>query len=290
MKIKILTLILSFGFIFSCLADNECDDKEICTFNCAKTENDSCIATLDKKTNTLTLKGYGDISDYEHSCTPKCHNTADWGTYSSQIYKVVLENESNDKTFKSIGATAFEYMYALKEVVLPEGLEKISNEAFNYDVALTTINLPTTLKEIGAVAFDNTNISDFVLPSNVTFSHPNMYGHLSSRSLQSLTISGNTILTKKQLTRYEGDISAFLTSIFCENTNESCKNLQKDADIGSKIKFYEKYGDQYYMNGKFYASPSDISKDCYIKKRIYTIDEANHASKPTGNIFKIRYK
>ena len=56
------------------------------------------------------------------------------------------------------------------------------------------------------------------------------------------------------------------------------------------LKTYEKFGNQYYSNGKFYNSFNDIGTPKYIKKRIYTIDEATKVSKETGNTFKLRYK
>ena len=60
-----------------------------------------------------------------------------------------------------------------------------------------------------------------------------------------------------------------------------------DADIGSKIKFYEQKGNEYFYNGKFYKNPSDIASGNYDKKRIYTIDEANAVA---GDVNTVRIK
>ena len=43
------------------------------------------------------------------------------------------------------------------------------------------------------------------------------------------------------------------------------------------------------MNGKFYTSLSDWAKDNYIKKRIYTIDEANAVAGEKNRV-SIKYR
>ena len=272
---------------FNTYADTLCDNSDICTFDCAATSNDSCTATLDKNTNTLTIKGYGDMKNYSHSCDPWCHNTADWGAYSSQIYKVVIENESSDKIFKSIGSSAFEYLFDLREAVLPEGLQKISGGAFNDTQSLEKINLPNSLTFIGGANFNRTKVEDIVLPKDVILEDEDWT--LGGTELKSLTISGSTMITKKMLTNSINKALSESLAIYCEDTNASCQALLDDEEIGDKIKFYQKYSTGYYYNGRFYSSPNDIYNQHYAPKRIYTIDEANQVAGKT-NTFSIRYR
>ena len=63
------------------------------------------------------------------------------------LIKAVLPSNA-----KEIGQQAFQYCTRLKEVVLPEGLEKINSQAF-YESGLEAITLPDNVSEIGSSAF-----------------------------------------------------------------------------------------------------------------------------------------
>ena len=88
--------------------------------------------------DTLKLKGYGDI-DYQ----PLYGSPWYWNQHN--ITKIVIENESDSQTFKSIGALAFCAMGFVKEVVLPEGLEKMGAYAFCHCPELTMLVIPKSL-------------------------------------------------------------------------------------------------------------------------------------------------
>jgi len=107
-----------------------------------------------------------------------------------------------------------------------------------------------------------------------------------SAYLKSITIEGNADFEKTML---NGADFSKLTDIFCDVSSGKCYQLLNDEEIGGKIKFYEKFGDQYILNDKFYASLSDLASGNRIKKRIYTIEEALAVSGPK-NRFRIRYK
>lgn len=53
----------------------------------------------------------------------------------------------------------------IKEVILPESLEVITNSAFNYNPHITKIKLPKNLVEING--FNSTNISELIIPEKV---------------------------------------------------------------------------------------------------------------------------
>ena len=268
-------------------ASSDCENQDVCIFDCALTTNDKCTATLDKNSNTLTLKGYGNMKNYGYDCTdPKCYSTADWGEYESLIKNVVVENESDTQRFSSVGNFAFAYMRQVTSVELPDGLSTIGHYAFAGSVRLQDVNLPESLESIGKSAFNITAIKDFVLPENVVIGNR----ALGTRQLNSITYSGSTQLTEDMiLVDTDSHFPEALSKIYCNETNSSCQALLNNADFDGKIAVYEQYGNAYYSNGKFYQSPNDIGTPNYIKKRIYTIDEANKATGKTNTV-TIRYR
>lgn len=239
---------------------------------------DHCSWTIDG--DTLKLTGYGDINGYDTYQSP-------WYPNINQIKKIVIENESDTNTFKSIGSGPFISMTKVKEVVLPEGLEKIGRYAFHYATSLEKINFPSSLKQIDFGAFNKTAITSFVLPENVILAN---YA-LGSTSLNSVVISGTTNLTLEMM-EHTRDWSTFympnnLNVIYCEATNKSCQNLL-NSTLGNKVKTYTKDGNRYVVDGQKYRSLSDMQQQKPVK-RIYTVKEANEAS-GRKNTIMIRYK
>ena len=68
--------------------------------------------------------------------------------------------------WKEIGTNAFYGCSALKDIVLPEGVEYIRNGAFN-GAAIEAIHLPNTLKEIEANAFNCPQLKSITIPASV---------------------------------------------------------------------------------------------------------------------------
>lgn len=108
-------------------------------------------------------------------------------SYNRLLKSVEFEEGSN---LKELSRGAFGYCSALKEVRLPDGLEKISEMAFESCTKLESVNMgtsleiiadkafehcnsldgvvfPETLKEIGAQAFYETAVSAIVIPDSV---------------------------------------------------------------------------------------------------------------------------
>lgn len=241
---------------------------------------DHCSWTING--DTLKLTGYGDINGYEVYQSP-------WYPNRNQIKKIVIENESDTNTFKSIGGGSFIAMTKVKEVVLPEGLEKIERYAFHYASSLEKINFPSSLKQIDFGAFNQTAIKDFVLPENVVLSPVS----LGSDKLESVIVSGSTDLTEAMLlATVDGNwdnlqIPATLQTIYCDATNESCQNLL-NSNIGNKVKPYTEEGNRYVVDGQKYRTLSDMQQQKPVK-RIYTVKEANEASGKKNTVM-IRYK
>lgn len=78
------------------------------------------------------------------------------------------ESFTAPSTVKVIYDCAF-YQSSVKNVVLPEGLEKIGNSAFWSNKALESINFPSTLLDVGDTAFEYCSVLDGIaLPDGIT--------------------------------------------------------------------------------------------------------------------------
>ena len=130
------------------------------------------------------------------------------------LIKAVLPSNA-----KEIGQQAFQHCTRLKEVVLPEGLEKINSQAF-YESGLETITLPDSVSEIGGNAFQYCyQLKSINIPAGLR----NMGSYLfhDCRSLESVTFS-------------EG-----LTNIgYC--AFENCSSL-KSVDLPNSVTTIESY-------------------------------------------------
>ena len=287
MKKKCILLILML-----CLVQIYAAYAEIITSDEETKCGENCRWEIDTEAKTLTIIGSGEMKDYGWNCTPSCKNQAPWGEYSASINKIDIQNKSENEVFTSIGEHAFEYMSYVQEVVLPEGLKNIKYEAFNGVYNLTAINFPQSLEKIGGYSFSNVNVSHFVLPENLQTSYPNDAHTFGSHALESITFSGTTQISSQAFLYGNPPneaVSPYLKNIICEDTNESCVALSKDSNLGPKVKMYSKQNGRYLCKGKFYDNPNDIALDKYIKKRIYTVEEAALISKDV-NTLKIKYR
>ncbi|MBR2299687.1 MAG: leucine-rich repeat domain-containing protein [Alphaproteobacteria bacterium] len=246
-------------------ADGVCDGQDICVWDCAANTQSSCTATLDKTTNTLTLTGYGSIKSYPRPYNEErnfYYSEAPWYEYNSNVQTLTL-----DGNFTSIGNYTFAHLFSLKKVDLPETLQTIGLASFHDDKNLTDINIPDSVTSIGNYAFSylGNTLTSIVVPDEATI--------------------GNNAFT-----------SSNISSIYCAKEKEDyCKarlaaSGWSEEKIGNALKTYQKNGNEYLYKGKFYQSAYDILSGDYIKKRIYTVDEAEKLSKPSGNTFKLRYK
>lgn len=246
-----------------------------------------CHWEIDDQTKTLTVTGTGGIKTYNRTCPEDnsgCYTNAPWRTYSANIETIDI-----GEGMTSIGAHAFEDMGTYSEVKLPSTMETIGAESLR-SRNLRTINLPDSITEIGSWAFEGSGMMEFTIPPNVT-------------RLESAVL-GNTNLTNIVIPDWVGYVAptAFaasseaerqgtpLATIYCPETlKEQCQVAA--AFKGGEPIIYSKDSNGNFVIGlKAYANMADVLSGNYIPKRIYTIEEASKASKPTGNIIKLRYK
>ncbi len=102
-----------------------------------KTDGSPCgptaLWTFDDSTDTLTIMGTGEMTDYSKSTQP-------WASFREDI----------------------------RSVIVSDGITTIGNSAFDGCLNLVTVSLPETLTSIGTYAFACTGLKSLSLPSQVT--------------------------------------------------------------------------------------------------------------------------
>jgi len=281
--ILILGLILSFnaqaGELPSC--------GENCTYSYTQngTDQDGNI------TYTLTIKPI----DSEQTAKVQAYDRYGATTKENPVYapwrrervtSVVIEKGVTD-----IGSHSFEDI-KITEVSLPEGLKTIGAEAF-HNTSLVRVDLPSSLTSIGDFAFciwslqevsdipeemtrlahqvfSNTKIKNWVIPEGVKNIAPTAFG--------------------SKIKQYS---SSSIENLYCNETiaDQCDAAVQWKRDLGNEVNVitYKKDGDKIFYKNKWYNNANDILSGDYIKKRIYTIDEANAVAGKTNRI-SIRYR
>lgn len=195
------------GTLSKVLAENGADAAEY--LKITGVLNDVDFLTLNEMgTNNLI---YLDISEVDMTVLP---NGAMNG--STNLSYIVLP-----KNLIEISAGAF-YGTSIKEVNIPETVEKIGKSAFYYCDALSEVNIPTGLKEMGSYVFYHcTSLAgDIIIPSTI-------------ESLGDYIFEGTSI---QSVTFKAGEFPISVTI----NMFYNCKNLTSvNFEAGCKIeKFY----------------------------------------------------
>ena len=74
-----------------------------------------------------------------------------------------------------IGDYAFAYNQTLEKVIIEGNLTRIGNFAFDCVATLSEINLPDSINYIGNYAFRSTNLSNVIIPKNITKLNSNIF-------------------------------------------------------------------------------------------------------------------
>ncbi|MBR1915257.1 MAG: leucine-rich repeat domain-containing protein [Alphaproteobacteria bacterium] len=250
---------------------DDCGDDNNCSW---KIEN-----------GVLTITGYGAMKNFGHD-----EGNQPWLENRSSITKVVVENLSEEQGFTSIGTGAFERT-ATQEIILPDSITSIGDFACYDCTALEKINLPDGLEVIGFWAFGQAPLSQIDIPDTVQHIYPWAFQYT---DLTDVVIPENTILDENAFFNDNyavNSASTPLTNIYCAASNiEQCRAAVAYRGDNVEVKEYQKYGSEYYCDGRFYKNPNDILvPDNHIQKRIYTIDEANKVAGKTNRI-SIKYR
>ncbi len=266
------------------------DDGFTWTISNIKDENNNdVILPSGEIAQELSIQGTGDMKDYASSaalnnCPPWKEALADGSKNAAPTITSIVIGDG----ITSIGKSAFEYMRSVKNVVLPEGLKIVKAQAFN-SCPITELHLPDSLEELGSFAFSSTVASEIILPEGLKkIGEQAFYNTI---NLSDIVIPEGTNVSVGAFAILDGqhNRNIFIQNIYCAGTNTSCQALKNNSYMKDKVQFYESDGNGYFSGNKWYANLHDIGTPNYIKKRIYTIDEAQ---KVTGdkNRVSIKYR
>ena len=252
-------LILSFNANASSSGDCGAFDEETQTY-------DDCHWSLDNDGH-LKIWGTGQMEDYSTQSAP-------WGT---NVNQVEIEGITSIGTFAFLGSK-------ITQINVPSSVSRLSPGAFQNMPELTNVTFEDggNIYMDGAVFQLTPKLTSVQLPNDIQFLGFNNFTY---SSLQNLILPDSFF-------RQDGSIGlateAFKNgmTIYCSAENQGrLENYLRTAKAyvsgeylpleGITLKTYQKRGNEYYVDGKFYQSPQDIGTPNYIKKRIYTIEEAN---------------
>ncbi len=245
----------------------------------------NCSWEYDTQTHTLTVSGTGAVAgtilyDTDNNGNPyNYHSGAAWAQYAKDIKNAVI-NEGITR----IGYGTF-YETTLEHVSIPQSVKTIGAQSFQYS-HLKELILPENIESIFHAAFHATDIESIVIPANLkkneaTGNSTHIFG---TGKLSNIVIDGNAYFEKNMLI---GTDLSKIKVIYCNVTNDNCQNLLEDADIGSKIAFYEKEDGLYKMkdendNDVYFASAYLIEgqKKCENKQQCLSILDAISKNRP----------
>ncbi|MBR1915128.1 MAG: leucine-rich repeat domain-containing protein [Alphaproteobacteria bacterium] len=181
-----------------------------------------------------------------------------WATSASMADSVV-----------ELGEDTFTLATRLSDIRLSNNLKSLGGWNFQQTYALTNITFPESLEEIGSeIFYSQSSIQSVALPDGINFEKIND---------DMLGLSN-------------------VSTIYCsKNQEKSCVDLvtkmKQTANTPTNLSYglYERYGNGYLSDGKFYTNLGDIGTTNNIKKRIYTIDEANAVAGEKNRV-SIKYR
>ncbi|MBR2299952.1 MAG: leucine-rich repeat protein [Alphaproteobacteria bacterium] len=215
---------------------------------------------------------------------------------ASSLTSLTFETDENGRTkLTTIPFAAFEGA-AITSLTIPEGVTTIEKLAFGGATNLKTLVLPDSLNTIRGQAFYNTNVEEIFCHETSEGRCANFYSGygsayssgkistgLKTTAMKTYTIDGDGVYTLKDS---QGNLSYFASiNDMLKGSEGSCPSIDVCKAIISAAK-----NAPIVVNGKTYANLEDLKAGRYIRKRIYTVEEAEKVSKPTGNTFRLRYK
>ena len=269
--------ILFLGFVFPICVQAQTSG------NCGPKDDDgnftsSCTYTYDTDTQTLTISGTT-MADFEYPAadTP-------WKSFTNKNI-VIEEGMTNVGNFAFIDSN-------VQKANLPESLTSVGTMSF-FTSDLKEIDLPKKLTTIGYGAFNDCSIKNVVIPDGVTKLNERVF---SSNPIETLIIpEGVTEIDEYAFYCNGCDSTASgrampLKDIYCSSAQTAqCQKAVSHLGENINIHEYVKIGDAYYVDGKFYKHANDLWDRNNIKKRIYTIDEANRVTGDKNRV-SIKYR
>ncbi len=309
----ILSLVLSFNT--HAQTSGNCGPKDE---NGAYTS--SCVWNYDEKTHTLNISGDGYMAEifggYLDENQGRYRTNAPWADYDEKIEYVDIGGN-----LKNISGCSVYGFTNLKDMSITAPIESFGQEVFSdlqnfeipstvkyiYDMGLAYTNtdslvIPDSVEYIGEWAFEYAQASKIILGSNLESIGSNAFYGTTNLEIYCEDTSQNRCrdLISQNNSDYVGKLKYFTkdetTGVY--NVDEtyyadanllakgiSCQSKSQCDEIALKAK----NGLDFEFNGKFYTSLKDLKNANYIKKRIYTIDEANAVAGDKNRV-SIKYR
>ena len=267
MKKHIFALCIAVLITKMTFALNLCDTNQENCFSCG----DECTVEFIPSTKTLHISSNGVMNSYATDGQAK---NVPWYEVRESVKNITFEGSIN----KFDTYTFFETNIQI--VTIPDSVTVIGFGAFYKAYELKEVNIPDLVQKIGSYAFADTSLKSIAIPDSVQSIGR---GAFANTPLESIVISDQTKFIDKEVLLNTSEN----LKIYCTGNLKTCqKNV---GDYANKvIKATTKK-----INGVSYVYDSNdnlCTKFGHrINKRIYTIDEANAVAGKVNSV-KIRYR
>ena len=255
-----------------------------------------CTYTLDDK-GLLTVTGTGENASVDSN---KFYG-------NSQVKNIVIKG-----SIKTIGTDAFHSIKADSIDMSASQVETIGQGAFYDNYKVSSITFSPSLKSIAYGAFkmstDVPPIKELILPEGLTTIGNQAFAYM--RYVEKVVIPDSVISISSSAFTAWGLGTGHMyhdVEVYCSKTDKSLCDQAFQNDYTTRNAYtntngthdnlivvigYTKDGDYYIVDGKKYASFSDMGagKEYHEVKRIYTVEEATEAAKGNKNTFSIKYR
>ena len=208
---------------------------------------------------------------------------------ANSLTSITFETDENGRTkLTTIPFAAFEGA-AITSLTIPEGVTKIDSGAFAGATNLKTLVLPDSLDSIGGNAFQNTNVQEVFCHETTEGRCAKFYGStfnvysgripigLTAAAMKTYTIDEDGVYTLKDS---QGNLSYFASiNDMLKGSEGSCSSIDVCKAIISAAA-----NAPIVVNGKTYANLEDLKAGRYIRKLIYTVEEANQVAGPVNRV------
>ena len=217
------------------------------------------------------------MPDYQYTYNPTLgrvyETTAPWYDQRENITSIKIENG-----IKNIGKDSFMELRWATSAFIADSVTSINADAFTLACALSDVTLSKNLRYIASGAFQGTiSLQNITLPEGLNYVSTGIFNN--QNAMTSLAIP-DSLIDSENFSVQALERSQIATLYCSKEKEQACADYIKQAEDagwapqGLSYELYEKWGTGYLYKGKFYDQLGDIGTPKHIKKRIYTVGEA----------------